>query len=517
MNFKNIQQSLLLISIVFLSSCQLDKVVDVFENLDIDATTYTGEFAVPLFHTQMNIDELLATKDSFSFLEIDDDGFMTVHYKGDVFTVNAAGLIPVISQALPIPITDTFTQIAFPIQSSFDLDFADLKAGSISYQLGSPFDEPIEVEVIMEDLSKDGNVLSRHFSLGPNESINIEKESLVDYRLDIENDTITVRYVSKKMDGTDAPLPIILVTIQDMNFSYVEGYFGDDNFDIAIDSIKIGLLENKLTGDIRFDDPKLTMTVSNSMGVPMNAKFNEVAVIDRFGNKITLESDFIENGVKVDYPTLSEVGERRVTIFDFDKTNSNLDVILNSGPVQVNYDIDGDPNPDNDFAIRGFFTDSSAVNINVELELPLYGTASGFLLRDTIDTDFPIPPAEFGGAELKLITDNELPLNLGLQIYFLDSTGVILDSLFANETNIISAATVDANGVVLKDTQGDPISQESIVFIDLSADTYNKVAKATEIVTQTAFSTYQNGAVPVKIFSSHFIKLRMGLKFKIDK
>ncbi len=509
------QYLLLLGTVMFLASCQIDKLFEL-GNVDFAATKYTGEFAVPLFHTSINIDDLLATQDSFSFLEIDNDGFMTVHYKGDVFTVSGDGLIPVISIDQEFPIADTVFEVPSPISGGdFDLDFADLKEGDISIRFQSPYAEPIEVDVKMFNLLKNGVAYVHHFSVPANGTIDLKNESLIGYRLDVVNDKIQMGYQSKKADGTFAPI-LPLVTIKNLNFSYVEGFFTKD-FDIAIDSIRIGLLENKLNGTVKFEDPKLTMTVDNSMGVPMNAVFNEVSVLTNSGNKILLQSDYIENGIAVAYPNAAEVGQSKRTVFNFDNTNSNLKDILNQGPVQVNYDIDGDPNPDSDESIRGFFTDSSKVNINVELELPMYGTASGFTLTDTIVPNFPEVPAEFGGAELKLITDNELPLDLELQMYFVDSLNNVLTTLFDGTTNIISAADVDSDGVVLKDQNGDPIGKESVIFIDLSSETYTKIATAKKVVIETAFSTYQSGTVHVKIFSSHDINIRTGVKFKISK
>jgi len=515
MKIKILQQYfLLLMSIVFLSSCGWDKFSELTE---IETVKYTGEFAVPLFHSKINLNDLLATQDSFSFLEVADDGFMTVHYKGDVFTVNGAGLIPVISIDQEFLIIDTFLEFPSHISSpDFDLDFALLKEGSISIRFQSPHPEPIEVDVYMYNLLKNGVPYSHHFSVAANESIQLTEESLVGYKLDVENDKLQAGYKSKKADGTDA-LILPLVTVQDLNFSYVEGFF-TKNFDIAIDSIRIGILENSLNGNVKFADPKLTMVVDNSMGVPMNAIFNDVSVLTREGQKIPLISTFIDNGIAVNYPSTSEIGVSKRTIFEFDNSNSNLKDILNEGPVQVNYDIDGDPNPDSDDSIRGFFTDSSEVNINIELELPLYGSASGFTLTDTIVPSFPTPPVEFGGAELKLITDNELPLDLGIQMHFVDSLDNVLTTLFTEGiTNIISSADVDNNGVVLKDGNGKPVPKESTIFIDLSSETYSKLAKSNKVIIEAAFSTYQNGAVPVKIFSSHNINLRMGVKFKIDK
>ncbi len=47
---------------------------------------------------------------------------------------------------------------------------------------------------------------------------------------------------------------------------------------------------------------------------------------------------------------------------------------------------------------------------------------------------------------LRVGTVNELPLELGLQLYFMDETHVVLDSVFNGDPVFLPASTVDGEG-----------------------------------------------------------------------
>jgi hypothetical protein len=114
----------------------------------------------------------------------------------------------------------------------------------------------------------------------------------------------------------------------------------------------------------------------------VRSKANILNVFTVDNEILAIESDYLNN-ITVDYPSLNEVGQTKSTHFDFNKDNSNIDVILGAGPTAIDYDFDAVANPDSNATIRGFMTDSSFMNVQVEVELPMYGAATGFEVRDT--------------------------------------------------------------------------------------------------------------------------------------
>ena len=192
--------------------------------------------------------------------------------------------------------------------------------------------------------------------------------------------------------------------------------------------------------------------------------------------------------------------------FVFDKDNSNIVDVLGSQPVALDYDVDAKTNPDSLLNIRGFLTDESYYKVQVEVELPMYGWARGFVATDTFEVDF----SDYNNikeVEFKVISDNGTALDVGTQVYFLDKDNVVLDSLFTTQQTLVAAAQVNAEGIVVE-----PFTKTSL--ISYSAERFDGIRTATTAQLTSAFSTVNNGAVSVKVFAQDKISVRMGMKVK---
>jgi len=236
---------------------------------------------------------------------------------------------------------------------------------------------------------------------------------------------------------------------------------------------------------------------------------NIMDIITIDGDKLPLESNFITDGINFDFPSLDEVGEVKTTYFNFNKDNSNIDVILGAGPVAVDYDMDAVPNPDMDTTIRGFITDTSAFVVQVAVDLPIYGTASGFEARDSFKVSFD-EYNDVDDIEFKIVSENGIPLDVGLQIYFADQNGTVLDSLFTPAKNVLEAAPVDAEGLPTE-------KAEKTIFTSFDATRFEQIKSAKFLYLSTAFSTADNGGTVVKVLSTQDVNIRMGMKIGVGK
>jgi hypothetical protein len=147
------------------------------------------------------------------------------------------------------------------------------------------------------------------------------------------------------------------------------------------------------------------------------------------------------------------------------------------------------------------------MNVQVEVELPMYGTASGFESRDTFSIDFD-SYLGFNEVEFKVISENGIPLDVGLQIYFADENGVVLDSLFTPYGNILEAAPVDGEGL--------PTAiSEKTTFTTFEGARFDKIKTAKKALLRASYSTVNNGETIVKILSTQEVKIRMGMKIGV--
>lgn len=100
-----------------------------------------------------------------------------------------------------------------------------------------------------------------------------------------------------------------------------------------------------------------------------------------------------------------------------------------------------------------FISRNAHVRASGEVRFPLWGYASGFGLVDTLDVAVsqalsdalmdPLDWTDLASVTLLMETENALPLELGVQVLFLDSTGTPVDSLFAEDWMLLQGGMLD--------------------------------------------------------------------------
>lgn len=483
--------------------------IDDLDNLEV--VNYEAEFAIPLFQGKASFQDVLEKFDDDTFISILPDGLIQLNYKGNVVATSSADIFGNLP-ALPFPVLDTLVGLEFNNTENLDVDLAILKSGFLDWGYQALHGEPLEVTVTIPNATRDGEVFQRTRSHSAGVQLHIEPAiDISGYHIVPTNDSIFVRYQAFRPNvGYADTLTNFFIRFTDFEASYVEGYLGTDLYELPRDTIEIEFFENWTRGDVYFAEPKIKIGVENSFGFPVRSKTNILSILTFDGDSIGLESPFIDDGIDFDYPSLDEVGEVKVTNFFFDEENSNIEDIIAEGPVSVDYDLDAIPNPDQDTAIRGFLTDSSYFRVQVEVELPVFGTATGFEARDTFSIDFNDQEENVDYVEFKLIADNGIPIEVGIQAYFADESGNILDSLFLENESILSAAPVNGNGEVTD-------RSEKITFSTFDTERFSNIRSAKNVFLSARFSTVNEGSEDVKIYSDQDVNFRMGMKIGVKE
>ena len=99
-----------------------------------------------------------------------------------------------------------------------------------------------------------------------------------------------------------------------------------------------------------------------------------------------------------------------------------------------------------------------------------------------------------------MVTQNELPLNVSIQGYFLDEQGVVLDSLFTGEQLIMEGAAADDNGISTN-------IAEKVTFIDYPEDRFDRIRPAASMHIVATFTTTGEGAKNVKLLADQGVEL----------
>lgn len=497
-----------LISLVLFAGCEQ------FDDLEsLDTVRFDAEYAIPLIDTRIDLPELLQNLDETTEVIVDGNGLIRFRYRGDVITQTSEDIFASINESLPpiIPVTKPRMALPFSTPDGVLIDRVDLRDGQLIYLVEHKHPDKVDVKIRFPQVVKNGQPLVLTASMPPyvagsstpSRATNFfAPASLAGYSIIAERDSIYVEYEAVRSDGRRDTLSSALLRIQNLAITYAEGFFGKQVYKGGRDTIAIDFFNNWVGGDVYFEDPRVTFLVDNAFGIPTRSVVNLFNVLTVRGQVLPLTGDLVTKGIDFPYPGLNEVGTVKSTTFVFNKDNSNIDKLLGAGPVALDYDVDALTNPDNNPAIRGFITDSSFYRVRVEVELPLYGTAAGFVARDTFDIDL----GQFDGAdraEFKLVADNELPLGIDLQGYFLDESGAVLDSLLDSPRRVVGPAPVNDQGIAYDSTR-------QITIVPFPADRFTHIRNARFLALHASFSTTDEGTRPVRPLSEQQLHVRIG-------
>lgn len=473
---------------------------------ELDVRTGQQRWAIPLASSTLSIDDLLNEISDSTDVLIDSVGRVHLQYNGDILKKTALEILPPLPTGLPIEVPDTNFIIDLPFKDLIVTDMR-LRGDSMFYLFRSELEEDIDVSVTIPALTLDGKPYSASTTIihDPNRANSFDQAivglDLEGYRLQMDSNRYRVVYNARRMDGSRIKLSKVLTIYSKLDFSYVEGFFSKDNYEIPRDTISIDVYDRVLPGELFFEAPSVSITVTNAFGFPLETTVKELSLKGKNGQFIELESPYIREGFFVDYPRLNEVGGSRVTEFVFDTSNSNIKEIFNSQPVEMDYEITAISNPDEDNKIIGFLQDDSEVRINVKVDLPVHGRAKDFLTTSEFDLD--IGNDNLKSMEVKWISENNLPVGMDAQVYFYDQEDNVIDSLFYDTPLVVDAAAVDINDKVLE-------TAKNLHIENITGERLDRMRMAEKGEISLKISTYEASSRSVRILKDQYITIKIG-------
>ncbi len=497
------------------SSCQ--KWED-YANATVD---FDGEYAIPIFTANVEVNDILGELDSLTSIELGEDGLVHLIYRGD-FTQRSSADIFASLPFLPVPLSDTLIELPYEPPGQMVLDYVIFKSGTIAIDGESNHTENISLTVEMPEITHPSNGQTFKYTTTINYDGSpptpVQGIKFLDgWKLTPRPDgKIFIRYEAYKPDGTRVFLDDMTLSIVLPKASYLQGYLGQELYDLPRDTIFVDFFDRWIGGGITFADPVINMEVENSFGLPVRSVAHVLDLWTLDGNVLQITGDPIDDGLDFAYPSLNEVGESKFSHFVLDKDNSNIIDVFGQKPIALDYDFDALGNPDGDANIIGFATDSSFFTVHVFIDLPVYGTANMFtVLTDVeVQTDFE-EDFEFADyAILKLHSENQIPMDVGLQIYFKTEEGVVLDSLFdvplnriIDEKSFIKAASVDAGGYSNSTTNNS-------IEIEVPREKFDAFKQSKIIGLVTVFDNEPSAVV--KLTGQDAVNIKLGAKVGIS-
>lgn len=505
---------------------------EMFGQIDTLVQKLEEEQNVRIFINQDNL-FTASFKDTVSSPRLND--FYTIPSTSEQFEVivppsvlNSIGNLNVGSA---IPAWDTTLFLVINASQNAQMQTLELSSGNLDIDFSHNFNQDLEltvtlkkvtnkatnaeVELFFDDQGMQREVLDNHLADLVNQNTNPETYNTVEVFIQIGG-TVTNSGLSGDRFSVDFGL-------DDYFIEYVSGLLGDFITPIPLDTLELALFEDIDLNNFSFNDPRVTFTPISTAGLDLvlEARNIELFYNDRANNTVNFTSrELVAFGVenRNDVPNNPRVSDG----LELNNTNSNIADLLTSEPDGIIYDLNvtqGDPM--SRLPSEFFLTSLSQVDVEIEAELPLYFTARDYDYTDTFEVDIDLDTADleyFKRAALKLIIYNQLPLDLTVQAYTLDSNGVVLDSLFqTGAENILGNTSIDfsngpGNGIARQ-------AQDQISIIEQNKQQFIKTLMTDRIVFVGRVSTSKTSSgvfEDVKILSTYEFGIRLGVLAEFD-
>ena len=522
-------------TIIFVQSC----VKDNFKLDKLTKTEWNPNLAAPLIYTSLTFNDLLAKAKKDSLIHIGTDNFITLIFEKEFLSLKASDVVIFPNQTFSsdyslsamdsialsiLPVGNTYTvtgndTLNFSPGNGMLIDSIEFKSGNWNVDLSSNFKHDIQLKIDIPKTKLNGVSFSKTIALNYTNSIPVTANANYDlsgYLIDMSSgggNKLEV-YYTILVTNSGAPTSTsekitINSTFSTLAFKSIFGYLGQQSLSFGKDTLSLDLFKSSIgTGSFMLADPKIKVIINNSYGFPINASLSQFDAYNASSGTIPITG--VPNPLPIQSPTMSQIGQSLTDSFSLNNANSNIVTILNSRPSYIIYDVASQSNPAGNVG-KNFVLDTSKFKLNMEFELPLYGSASNFVIQDTVN--FKIDKIDqVESLLLRAFITNGFPIDLGVQVYFTDSLYNIKDSLVSPYQVIMPSAIVDGStGKVTSSTS-------KTTDFAFSKTKMNNLTNVTKALFVARIATYNDGSVPpinVKFYSNYRLDIKLGVQAQL--
>ncbi len=519
-----------------------------FDNITIDPVD--TDMAFPVINSSITFKELVERGDEntivgiypgtnqfyVSFRDTNEFGLAS-----DQFTIPSQSFSESVEWPFPsIPLVES--DVDYDFEESFEESFTaingvelksiDLSAGSITISLNNSFSHPISGNLILVSLKEaDGTSVVVPFNIPANGADNIDV-AMANRTLDLystANDTYnTFAYSVSATITTNSTAGIYTgqgvsfnMNIGGLDFNELRGEF-NYSFDTDYLFSSLDIFSSAYISNMHLADPRLELTLENGFGIPSSLslfKFEFVNTNTPALVNVANEGVLGEEDLKISLPNYlapaTENTQYGTSLYKLNGQNSNIEDIFDIAPNQLNFGATftlGDNSGDHNQFVRR----DSKINFISYIEVPLEGWATTLVLQDTLENiewpsidDLGEVDEESLDVELRFIFNNGLPLDMNMQVLFVDDNENPITSLFDDPglTPFLESAPIGPNGESVGKT---PV----LVPVHVKKAKYDLMASATQMIVQYQVNTGGEVQQNVKILSTNEIDLLLTVRMK---
>lgn len=532
--------------ILFSPSCINDEDYD-FDKLS-EKIDWTPNMIVPVGHGTYSLWYLLnqhETNPDDVTIHLVDDMIHIKHKEPGVFTYNAQEVISFPPQGsqqtsltipveiniadpgtAPVSLGDESSIYSINIDDQVKLLSLDLSA-KILFTIDNPISERVQITISLPKLTQSGSPVTKTYTVDANDKIS-ETLLLSDINIDLTesypDNTLPFNFNFTILPQGD-PISVnageklsISYKMLDIEFEKAVGNFGQQIIDIGSGELDMDVdFWDDIQGQFRFEDPRIDLNITNNaVVVPFLINANLTGYNADGLDPVSLNPQPLQPK----YPNQSNMDKPFIVKEGYDKHNSDIVDFMALPPSQkIEYSGNVTLNPGSDpFDISepNIITNTSSINVDMEIDIPMNLSAKNLILQDTI-SDVDISDSDkikFG--KLVIVTKNGLPMDVTLQkIYLTDDSYQKLDSI--DNSTIFDAAQVfpPDNSNAGKVDPSKIVQQEQT--IELSQKLIQKLDQTKNIIIKAVISTTKDEKnSPVKLMGDDQLEFKMAIQVQAD-
>jgi len=500
-------------------------------NIDNIATSeWNPNVAAPIINSNLNMWDLMNDYDSSEVFEEYSTKLIYLVYQKNVATNTMENYINIPNQS------KTFNQINinlppgnligdYEVTNNYyfnlslpygmTLDSMILKSLDLSLNINHNINYPIYVNFSINNATVNGSPHNESFSVTSSDYDYSKHYDNIKLRLGANNQISFDIKITIHGDGSPNQSPYnfsLSIAMKNIRFSKLFGYLGNNDLNLDNDTITIDLYNNHFDGKINFEDLKIFLNISNSIGARVDINLNPITAYRT--NPPVDAVDIIINPDPwpwtVVCPSLSEIGQSKISYLQINKYNSNIIDAFNISPNRIDIIADAKINSSGQ---SNFLIDTSRLHLNARVELPLHGTAKDFTLIDTVELDLGDSTnlKYVDWFMFKILTTNYYPIDADVQVYLLDSLNKVIDSILPADQRIIASGVVGPQPEYRVLTPGSKMTTN--IFEGSRKDALVNVRKA---LIKAVLNTTDHGSSIVKIYSYEYINVRVSAQAQLN-
>jgi len=513
------------------------------DNFDFDKlSTYVNwnpNIAAPAIHSRLTVRDLIQDYDHQHLFVEDSTHFLYLIYNRQVFSLPANNYIALedqnfppqqfngneyISQGFPTVSTVSVTKnLTLPLSLQLPTDLFDsliLKNGNFFINVNSNFLHNGLLTITFPTIRKNNLPYSKTVQLDASGNFSYSNtfNDLQDYKVNMPtaNQLACELVLTLTKTGNNIILPAhnseVSFGFNGLNYKIIFGHFGNRVIPVQEDTVNVEIFNNTLMGQLYFVNPKIRIYLYNSFGVPLGVAFTNFRIYsssDQTYYPYQIPAQY--NPLVLQAPTYGE--NYKITTITLDTLNfPQIRNIIFNNPRYFYLQTTSMMNPP--FTSQyNFLTDTSRFAVNLEVELPLWGRSTQWVLQDTLDFDFSEYYRDFAVdlnniEYVKFVINalNAMPTEAKVQIYFTDTLYNKIDSVF-NPQNmmILHSGVINNQGKVVQPS----LKNTQVVYTGTRLSGLTNVKKA---LIRAYLNTSNQGNTNVRFYSNNYIDVKMGIQ-----